>query len=120
MSRVTDVILSFSVLEDQEKKCISEVNNAIHLKLVSRAPQMFPLPEPEIPAGGYKAWQSDVRFCAFNNSPTSVILECIDAALWKHRDDIEVLVREEDAQGWAIYKLDDLEDVETLEEIRGY
>lgn len=119
MSRVTDTILSFSC-QEEEKKRIAEVNNEVHLKLVSRWPQLFPLEEPEVPAGGYKAWQTCVRFCAFNNSPTSVILGCVHAANWRYPDEVQLLVREEDARTWMVFGLDlgELEDQETLDEIR--
>ena len=108
MSRVTNVILSFSVSE--------------HLVEQADGPDLYPVLDPlnvwlgerqygrgfvdvGHHAGGYKAFEANLYAFAANQMPTEEILEKIQALQWEIPEEVQVWIKDENDDLFTEYRI---------------
>lgn len=103
MSRVTNVILHVSILEDEEFEDgpiirVVDLNRTLVLdKLNTKFERV------DQHAGGGKVFEAPVFMAAFNHCPTGIILSFVRRQPWAYPEDVQVFVKEEEDDGFKLY-----------------
>jgi len=94
MSRVTNVILTAHVgLPDGSDPEIDSVNKFLREREVGGFGQFVEVSEK---AGGTKYMECRVYLSAFNHADTEVVLDAVDQAPWRDREQVQVFVKEQE------------------------
>lgn len=107
MSQVTNALLTFSVLENEEQR-VAEVNEALAKVNNSSLPQEFlDATDPATTRyGGYKVFECPLYMAAFNHIATNDLLASVKAASWAYSG-VQLLVNEQDDDaGFRVLTLD--------------
>lgn len=100
MSRVTNVILHHSIIEDQETE------DGPYVPVVALNQAVSPwtsFQKVDQHAGGRKVFEADVYLAAFNHVDTDEILRLVKLQPWKYPEDVQVFVKEEEDDGFVLH-----------------
>lgn len=103
MSRVTNVILHVSILEENECEDGPLVQVVALNRVLSAEDYKTSFERVDQYAGGGKVFEATVFMAAFNHAATYELLRLIRARPWTYPDEVQVFVKEEEEEGFTIY-----------------
>lgn len=106
MSCVTNVILTFSVLEDDEER-IKDVN-----KFFENGTTIVSCDDNKLERGWYggtKMLETNVCIGAYNYLPLESFKNHIKKIKWDYSEDVQLIVQEQDESRFRLYNFESLE-----------
>lgn len=104
MSVVTNVILTFSILEDDYEagdtyghKCVDKINEWLPCELKNIGGH----------AGGNKELETDIYIGAFNYLDTEGLKACVFSQEWNEPKDVQLYVQEQQADTFTEYRIEE-------------
>ena len=103
MSRVTNVILYVPTLEEEEYEDGPIVPVVALNRLLAAEDYKTAFERVDQYAGGGKVFEATIFMAAFNYAATYELLRLIRSQPWTYPDEVQVFVKEEDDDGFALY-----------------
>ncbi len=102
MSRVTNVILHVSILEEDECED-GPIVQVVALNRVLMEECRTSFERVDQHAGGGKFFEATVFMAAFNHCPTPDIIAFVRQQQWTYPEDVQVFVKEQEDDGFALH-----------------
>lgn len=106
MSHVSNVILSFSILED-EKRVMREVNDYLEKEENQRFESADFKVGGKFWYGGHKVLETPLWLGAFNYLHIGSLLKFMRGVQWEYPDEVQLIVKDQDSDLFEILTLDD-------------
>jgi hypothetical protein len=107
MSHVDNVLLSFSIMEDQERR-FSEVDTYLAgLKWGQFGPDLNDVHDRELghAVGGYKSLETPLYVAAFNYADIDGLLHFMATLPWRHPESVQLIVKDQESDVFVIHHL---------------
>lgn len=105
MSRVTNVILTWSIMEDDN--VIGEINEVVR-QANDRGQRFVSCKDPSLPDGWYggsKMLETNIAIAAFNYFGPSEVIDALTLVKWQEPENVRVMICDQDDLAFTMHEL---------------